>query len=118
MEEFKGTKGKWHVDKTAIKCDNTVVCFTATLISKVDQTRLKGESWIDMYKRTEPDRIDCKIEEEYNAKLIAAAPTLLHRLNSLILSVKAHPDYIFGEDGDEWHDLISLSEEAINKALK
>ena len=53
-----------------------------------------------------------------NAKLIAAAPELLYRLNSLVLSVKAHPDYIFGEEGDEWHDIVSLAEETINKATE
>ena len=53
-----------------------------------------------------------------NARLIAAAPELLYRLNSLVLSVKAHPDYIFGEEGDEWHDIVSLAEEAIKKATE
>ena len=53
-----------------------------------------------------------------NAKLIAAAPELLARLNSLVLSVKAHPDYQFGEEGDEWHDIVSLAEETIKKATE
>lgn len=53
-----------------------------------------------------------------NAKLIAAAPELLYRLNSLVLSVKAHPDYQFGEEGDEWHDIVSLAEETIKKATE
>lgn len=53
-----------------------------------------------------------------DAKLIAAAPELLYRLNSLVLSVKAHPDYIFGEEGDEWHDIIDLTEEIIKKATE
>ena len=53
-----------------------------------------------------------------NAKLIASAPEFLGRLNSLVLSVKAHPDYQFGEEGDEWHDIVSLAEEAIKKATK
>lgn len=53
-----------------------------------------------------------------NAKLIASAPELLGRLNSLVLSVKAHPDYQFGEEGDEWHDIVSLAEETIKKATE
>lgn len=92
MKEFKFTKGEWSVDKTAIKCYNTVVGFTATLISRVDVTRLEGESWLDMDKRTEPDRIGCKIEEEANSKLIAAAPDLLYALINLVEIVDTLPE--------------------------
>ena len=38
---------------------------------------------------------------------------LKRMLNSLILSICAHPDYVSGEEGDEWHDLTSLAEAAI-----
>lgn len=102
MEEFKGTKGEWMVNENAIICNKITIAVTLlkNFALNTDGTMSKDK------------------EMEANAKLIAAAPTLLYRLNSLILSVKAHPDYVFGEDGDEWHDLISLSEEAINKALK
>lgn len=59
-----------------------------------------------------------KEEVNANAKLIAAAPALLDNLNKLLLSVKAHPDYVNGEDGDEWHDIIDLSEKIIKKATE
>ena len=55
---------------------------------------------------------------EANAKLIAAAPELLDRINKIVLSVKAHPYYVNGEDGDEWHDIIDLAEQAIKKATE
>lgn len=53
-----------------------------------------------------------------NAKLIAAAPDLLHRLNSIVLSVKSHPDYVNGQEGDEWHDIVELAEQTIKKATE
>ena len=53
-----------------------------------------------------------------NAKLIAAAPDLLHILNSIVLSVKAHPDYVNGQEGDEWHDIVELAEQTIKKATE
>lgn len=56
-------------------------------------------------------------EQIANAQLIACAPELLEALRSLILSVCAHPDYVFGKEGDEWHDLVSIADEVINKAL-
>lgn len=108
MEEFKGTKGEWesrgYYSNGYIVIDfpkGSIIVYERCTNSMNDEEKQKHIE-----------------ESEANAKLIAASPTLLHRLNSLILSVKAHPDYVFGEDGDEWHDLISLSEEAINKALK
>mgnify|MGYP003620463906 CR=1 FL=1 len=54
-------------------------------------------------------------ETKANAKLIASAPDLL---NSIVLSVKAHPDYVNGEEGDEWHDIVELAEQTIKKATK
>ena len=57
-------------------------------------------------------------EAKANAKLIAAAPDLLHRLNNIVLSIKAHPDYVNGEEGDEWHDIVELAEQAIKKATE
>ena len=100
MKEFKGTKGEWHIEGTHIISENGIeICDTYPVT----------------YFLTAFEVSNFKAEE--NAKLIAAAPELLDRLNKLVLSVKAHPEYVFGEDGDEWHDLISLSEQAIKKAI-
>jgi hypothetical protein len=59
--------------------------------------------------------IRCLRETEANVRLIAIAPELLKCLNSLMLSITAHPDYVSGEEGDEWHDLIENCNEIIEK---
>jgi len=112
----KFSQGEWTSKRSLIKCNDELVAYTATLISSVDETRLDGESWLDMRYITNSERLACSEEEMANTRLIAAAPELLNRLNSLVLSVKAHPDYQFGEEGDEWHDIVSLAEETIKKA--
>jgi len=93
------TKGKWGLDRDFIYTElSEVICDIDPIgVSKKVFTRSKEEAIS-------------------NAKLIAAAPELLTRLNSLVLSVKAHPDYQFGEEGDEWHDIVELAEETIKKA--
>lgn len=50
-----------------------------------------------------------------DAKLIAAAPTILKALISITLSIKAHPNYT-GEENDEWTDLVENAVAAINLA--
>jgi len=97
--ETKFTKGKWELDRDFIYTElSEVICDIDPIgASKKVFTRSKEEAIS-------------------NAKLIAAAPELLTRLNSLVLSVKAHPDYQFGEEGDEWHDIVELAEETIKKA--
>ena len=99
--ETKFTKGKWELDRDFIYTElSEVICDIDPIgVSKKVFTRSKEEAIA-------------------NAKLIAAAPELLDRLNSLVLSVKAHPDYQFGEEGDEWHDIVSLAEETIKKATE
>ena len=97
----KFTKGEWELDRDFIYTElSEVICDIDPIgVSKKVFTRSKEEAIA-------------------NAKLIAAAPELLDRLNSLVLSVKAHPDYQFGEEGDEWHDIVSTAEETIKKATE
>lgn len=33
-----------------------------------------------------------------------------------MLSIAAHPDYVSGEEDDEWHTLLSIAEDLITKA--
>ena len=95
----KFTKGRWLIDGT-----RDTVCIDIWCNDEVIAT-----CWDD----------NNNVEElRFNAKLIAAAPDLLHRLNSIVLSVKAHPDYVNGEGGDEWHDIVELAEQTIKKATE
>ena len=43
-------------------------------VRDVDESRTPGESWLDMRKRTQPERLAIEREREANAHLIAAAP--------------------------------------------
>jgi hypothetical protein len=52
-------------------------------------------------------------KERANAQLIAAAPLLLKALESMSLSMCAHPDCT---EGSEFEDMVSTAEEAIKKA--
>ena len=97
----KFTKGEWHVEAHH-DADNCY--YISSEKSVVIATAWQGRAF--------------KNEAEHNAKLMAESPELLTRLNRLVLSVKAHPDYQFGEEGDEWHDIVSLAEEAIKKATE
>jgi len=97
--ETKFTKGKWKLDRDFIYTElSEVIC-------DIDPIGVSTK----VFTRSKEEAIA-------NAKLIAAAPELLTRLNSLVLSVKAHPDYQFGEEGDEWHDMVSMAENVIKKA--
>lgn len=102
--EKKFSKGKWEVT------DDTGECF---MIESED-----GGLICTVHDGSfDDDAIHMDVVEA-NAKLIAAAPYLLDRLNKLVLSVKAHPDYVNGEECDEWHDIIDLAEETIKKATE
>ena len=82
--EFKGTKGKWSFkNNSIIYSGNVPIASSFTLISTVDETRLQNESWLDMRKRTEPERIACYIEQKANTLLISKAPEMLEMLQSI-----------------------------------
>ena len=34
---------------------------------------------------------------------------------SLILSIQAHPDYVSGEEGDEWHDITAMANDILSE---
>jgi len=53
------------------------------------------------------------VEKEKYDEAVRQRDELKRMLNSLILSICAHPDYVSGEEGDEWHDLTSLAEASI-----
>ena len=102
--EKKFTEGNWN------DSDDTSVCY---LVKSDD-----GGLIAFVYDGDIDDEAIHMDVVQANAKLIAAAPDLLHRLNSIVLSVKAHPDYVNGQECDEWHDIVELAEKAINKATE
>ena len=110
--EFKGTKGEWRVkhDTTHIECENEIISLGGYL-RKYDDTRLDGESWLSMRRRTEQDRKDIEDEQAANAKLIAAAPELLKEAINILSKLQSETEPVNGLDQ------INL-EKAINKALK
>jgi hypothetical protein len=50
------------------------------------------------------------------SELLKQRDELLRMLNSLMLSIAAHPDYVGGDKDDEWHTLLSIAEDLITKA--
>ena len=105
--ETKFTKGEWVFYETPN--------YHKPECSRIDVSSRESSLWIC---NVQNNGYIAEDEGLANAKLISAAPELLNRLNSLVLSVKAHPNYIFGEEGDEWHDIVGLAEEAIKKATE
>jgi hypothetical protein len=55
------------------------------------------------------------IHYEPNAKLIAAAPDLLKALQSMTMSMSAHPDCT---EGGEFKDMVDIAKAAIKKATE
>jgi len=49
------------------------------------------------------------------SELLKQRDELTKMLNSLMLSIAAHPDYVSGDDDDEWHTLLSIAEDLITK---
>lgn len=91
MKEFKGTKAKWKLDR--VRCR----------VVAIDGRRsIANTSVYD--DRTEAT----DLENEANAKLIAAAPELLEALQDLVEWVKM---------GDHEKEFLEAAEAAISKAL-
>ena len=40
---------------------------------------------------------------------------LIRITQSLILSIQAHPDYVSGEEGDEWHDITDIANDILSE---
>lgn len=51
-----------------------------------------------------------------NEKLKEALREVISRYDILERSVMVHPDYVFGDDNDEWHTFIYCGKELLNEA--
>ena len=85
MSKEKFTKGKWSV---SVESGNAKVYYphgflTSAGVIKIYDSRLDGESWIEMRERTESAREAAKAESNANMHLIAAAPEMYDLLNSI-----------------------------------
>jgi hypothetical protein len=114
MSQFKGTPGPWSIPTSqgssgGIAHAGGYVAFTA-IPRKTDETRLDGESWLDMRDRTRVERDAIEREQEDNRRLIAAAPELLEALEAV-----KQWDGVSGLD-DEWPLVMEGVKAAIAKA--
>ena len=101
MKQFKGTPGPWVFDDLAMNIKGSGDVEDMTVIANVSP-RMN-------YSRGMTTQ--CK-----NAVLISKAPEMLHLLNSMMLSMKAHPDYMSGEN-QEFIDYVEMAEDMINKVI-
>lgn len=124
----KFIKGKWFVKDTSVYDEYGLIAFTANRYD-IDQieVRTKGESWITMRKRTEPERKKANHERKANAKLIAAAPELLKSCIDLLADLRQILiNDCLGQDQDEdtsvryaeSFDLIKKATMVIKKATE
>ena len=93
--ERKFSKGEWNYRSGHVFCDEYAIALMTSVQHKVDETRMDGESWLDMYVRTNEQRIECEMEREYNAKLMAAAPEMLELLETIENDDNLIPDWLF-----------------------
>ena len=101
MKQFKGVSGPWVFDDLSMKIKGTGDVEGMTVIANVSPKM--------NYSRGMTTQ--CR-----NAALIATAPEMLHLLHNMMLSIKAHPDYINGKN-QEFIDYVEMAEELINKAI-
>lgn len=76
---------------------------TGTTVIPIDETRLDGESWIEMRRRTDGDRQKSREEENANVALIAAAPDMYEMLQKILISMEC----FHGVDTDEIEQLLA-----------
>lgn len=101
MKQFKGTPGPWVFDDLSMKIKGTGDIEGMTVIANVSPKM---------------DYSRGMTTQSRNAALIATAPEMLHLLNNMMLSMKAHPDYVFRKN-QEFIDYVQCAEELINKAI-
>ncbi len=90
MSDTKFTKGEWSVvidnGNAKVYCPHGFL--TSANVIKIDDSRLDGESWIEMRDRTSIARERAKVESNANMHLISAAPEMYEMIQSDIASLE------------------------------
>jgi hypothetical protein len=111
----KFTKGKWWVELSTFGSIESASLyyqhgfFTSTNVIDVDETRLAGESWIDMRRRTESQRRANEQESIANLHLMSAAQNMHEALVDVANSN-------FGKT-DNGSVMVTLSQETADKII-
>jgi len=90
-----------------------------TLVAHEWHNKETGHCYVDYIAHPGQDRFDgytMKPLYYLPSELLKQRDELMRMMNSLMLSIAAHPDYVGGEEDDEWHTLLSLAEELVTKA--
>ena len=111
--EFAKELSKFIDSKDTIKMSNNGINGVITgiftkHITKYAELLEKSQEDIEILRHSLAHETTQRIfDNEKSEKLVDA-------LNSLVLSVKAHPDYT-GEENDEWTDLVEIAEELLTE---
>ena len=96
----KFTKGPWRVELSSFGDIESASVFyphgflTSANVIEVDETRIKGESWLEMRERTAKERKSNELESIANMYLISAAPDMYKALKSM-------HDFFLSEYGED-----------------
>jgi hypothetical protein len=114
MKNLGIIKGKWKHNKT------TKIIYSSTT-SKVGNIVCEAPSYFEESMKQWDAHAKLIVDAGNTTQACGLLPSellkqrdeLKRMVNSLSLSIAAHPDYVNGEEGDEWHDLVSLADELI-----
>ena len=87
----KYTEGEWEAVGGQIKASGEHIITAWGLEGRVSEERKDGESWLEMRKRTDPDRVCAEIEGLANANLIAQAPAMHKELEKILTGLIDYP---------------------------
>lgn len=106
MSAHKHTPGPWNIVHGSIQHANGTIASTWSP-RKVSEDREDGESWLDMRRRTEPERDAVAAEQRANARLIAAAPELLEALEPFAHATLTHTGQVIGLTREDFERAIA-----------